>query len=88
MGKAEARSKIDSERTRKLYVGGLPLDINKEELENYFGNFGELVYANPVYSPLSISRGFAFIKYVTEEDAMKVLRFKRHIIRGWYLYIK
>jgi RNA recognition motif-containing protein len=88
MGKAEARSKMDSERTRKLYVGGLPLDINKEELENYFGNFGALVYANPVYSPLSTARGFAFIKYVREEDAMKVLRCKRHIIRGWYLYIK
>jgi hypothetical protein len=30
MTKAEARLKIDSERNRKLYVGGLPRDINKE----------------------------------------------------------
>ena len=88
MSKAQARQKLASESPHKLYVGGLPLDIKKAELQNYFGNFGELVYAHPVYSPGSIGRGFAFIKYVAEEDAMKVLGCKRHIIREWCLWIK
>jgi RNA recognition motif-containing protein len=88
IGKAEAKWKIKSERNRKLYVGGLPLDINKEELKQYFGNFGTLEYANPVYSPESTPRGFAFIKYIDEEVAKKVLRCKKHIIRGSCLFIK
>jgi RNA recognition motif-containing protein len=89
MTKAEAKLKIDSERNRKLYVGGLPDDINKEELKHYFGDFGQLEYANLVYSIGStLPRGFAFIKYIEEEVAMKVLACKRHSIRGFVLFIK
>ena len=89
MTKAEARLKIDSERNRKLYVGGLPHDINKEELKRYFGDFGPLEYANLVYSIGStLPRGFAFIKYIDEEVAMKVLACKKHSIRGSALFIK
>jgi RNA recognition motif-containing protein len=88
VSKVEAKCKITSERNRKLYVGGLPPGIKKEELKQYFGNFGTLEYANPVYSPGSTPRGFAFIKYVDEEDAMKVLRCKNHIIRGSCIFIK
>jgi hypothetical protein len=88
VGKAEAKSKMQSEGNRKLYVGGLPPAIKKEELKQYFGNFGTLEYANPVYSPGSTARGFAFIKYIDEEVAMKVLHSKNHIIRGSRLFIK
>jgi RNA recognition motif-containing protein len=89
MTKAEARLKIDSERNRKLYVGGLPHDINKEELKNYFRAFGPLEYANLVYSIGStLPRGFAFIKYIDEEVAIHVLACKKHSINGSTLFIK
>jgi RNA recognition motif-containing protein len=88
VSKVEAKCKIKSERNRKLYVGGLPPGIKKEELNKYFGNFGTLEYANPVYSPGSTPRGFAFIKYIDEEVAMEVLRSKNHIIRGSRIFIK
>jgi RNA recognition motif-containing protein len=89
MTKAEARLKIDGERNRKLYVGGLPHDISKEQLKSYFRGFGPLEYANLVYSIGStLPRGFAFIKYIDEEVAMRVLACKKHSINGSALFIK
>lgn len=52
-------------RTTKVYVGGLPNDARKEELENEFSRFGKLqdvwVARNPP--------GFAFIEFYDERDA-------------------
>ena len=89
MTKNEARIKIESERNRKLYVGGLPPDITKNDLKEYFETFGKLEYANVVYSIGStLPRGFAFIKYVDEASAQKTLDYKRHHLKGSVLFIK
>ena len=29
-------------RTKKIFVGGVPTDMGKEVLEEYFGQFGEV----------------------------------------------
>lgn len=79
MTRKDARSKLETERNRKLYVGGLPYDITKEELGNYFSVFGELEYANIVYSVGStLPRGFGFIKFKAESSAEDALEFSNH----------
>lgn len=52
-------------RTTKVYVGGLPTDARKEELEHEFSRYGKLqdvwVARNPP--------GFAFVEFYDERDA-------------------
>ena len=52
-------------RTTKVYVGGLPPDARKEELESEFSRYGKLhdvwVARNPP--------GFAFVEFFDERDA-------------------
>lgn len=45
---------------QKLYVGNLPYDVNREEIEEYFGRFGTIL---DLYIPLKDGRcrGFAFV---------------------------
>ena len=89
MTRKDARSKLETERNRKLYVGGLPYDITKEELGNYFSVFGELEYANIVYSVGStLPRGFGFIKFESPETVMKVLAQPKIIIQGREVSVK
>lgn len=89
MKRKDARKKIEEERSRKLYVGGLPLDTTKEELREYFEKYGELDFANIVYSVGStLPRGFAFVKLKEIEAVDSVLEQKFHKLRGYPLYIK
>jgi RNA recognition motif-containing protein len=79
MTRKDAKSKLETERNRKLYVGGLPYEITKEELGNYFSVFGELEYANIVYSVGStLPRGFGFIKFKAVSSAEDALEFGKH----------
>lgn len=85
----DARSKIETERNRKLYVKGLPADITKAELNEYFSVFGQLDFANVNYSIGSTQpRGFGFIKFKTESNAEDALKFESHSIRGSVLTLK
>lgn len=85
----DARLKIENERNRKLYVGGIPLDVNKDSLIEYFSTFGELEYVNLVMNINSnLPRGFAFIKYNDEDSASKVLKIKIHKIKNFKVIIR
>jgi RNA recognition motif-containing protein len=89
MKRKDARTKIEDERNRKLYVGGLPLDTTKAELKDHFSEFGQLDYANVVYSIGStLPRGFGFVKFKSESDADDALEFENHFIRGFGLNLK
>jgi RNA recognition motif-containing protein len=89
MKRKDARTKIEDERNRKLYVGGLPLDTTKAELKDHFSEFGQLDYANVVYSIGStLPRGFGFVKFKAESDADDALEFENHLIRGFGLTLK
>ena len=87
--KAEAWKKIEDERDKKLYVGGLPIDITKQQLLDYFSQFGDLDYVNLIYGINSgLPRGFAFVKFKDEEDSLKVKNYENHIINGENVFIK
>jgi len=61
----------------KVFFGGLPVDITREELETY------LVYHNPVSMDVHPRRGIAFVKFNTSKDAAEVIRtFHQKILLG------
>ena len=57
---------------RKLYVGNLSFDVNDQELQQAFSEFGEVSSATVVVDKYTDrSRGFGFVEFAQEEDAQK-----------------
>ena len=55
---------------KKLYVGNLSFDVNDEELEKNFSEFGEIVSAVIIKDPVSgRSKGFGFVEFAAEDSA-------------------
>ena len=52
----------------KIFVGNIPFGITTDRLKEIFAPFGEIVEC---YKPLD--KGFAFIKFTTEESAQKAI---------------
>ena len=53
------------ERGTRVYVGGLPANAEKAELEREFGKYGKLNSVWVAYNP----PGFAFIEFLSRTDA-------------------
>ncbi|KAK4280600.1 hypothetical protein QN277_012206 [Acacia crassicarpa] len=63
-----------SSPSTKLYVSGLSFRTTEESLRNAFKKFGELVEVNLVMDKIANRpRGFAFLRYATEEDSQKAI---------------
>lgn len=58
--------------SRRLYVGNVPPDGNKQRLFEIFSEFGEIVDLR-VPRAKTVSKGFAFIEFETEKSATTVL---------------
>jgi RNA recognition motif-containing protein len=66
---------------RKLFVGQLPADVTKEDLESYFEKFGSIEDVTIKYDvPGGRARGFAFILFDQKESIEKVLNVSSHFI--------
>ncbi len=52
----------------KLYVGNLSYSVTKEELEELFGDYGEVKNVNIVEG-----RGFGFVEMASSEEAEKAM---------------
>lgn len=66
---------------RKLFVGQLSSDITKEDLENYFSQFGTIENVTIKYDvPGGRARGFAFILFDEKDSIDKVLRVPKHVL--------
>ena len=58
------RDDNDDERSRKLFVGGLPQEAKDLDIKEYFGQYGEIDNINLKTDPhTGRSRGFAFIVF-------------------------
>ncbi|CAN6464084.1 unnamed protein product [Victoria cruziana] len=67
-------SNIDAAPTTKLYVSGLSFRTTEDGLRNAFQNFGELLEVNLVMDRrANRPRGFAFLRYATEEESKKAI---------------
>lgn len=70
------------EKPIKMFVGRLPNDVKKEDIEEYFSKYGEL---KDVYIPQPF-RNFAFITYANSEDGFRVLR-DSHVLDVSYVSV-
>ncbi|GAB5354036.1 hypothetical protein AAMO2058_000085400 [Amorphochlora amoebiformis] len=69
--------------SKKIFVGGVSYDTNKEALRAYFEKFGDVQDA-VIMRDVSTgrSRGFGFVTFVDEETAKKVMEEGKHEIDG------
>ena len=62
-------------KTSKIFVGGLPNDLNLEGLRDYFMNFGEVVDCVIVSDKdTKQSRCFGFVQFTTCQAVEEVMR--------------
>lgn len=87
----EANNKLNREKQRKVFVGGLPLTVNNgilaltlETLKGYFQQFGRVIEANIVYNHETMrSRGFGFVIFNDAQTVDEVLkRYDDHYLYG------
>lgn len=61
-----------NQQNQKLYVGNLNFDASEDQVRELFGTFGEVQEVKIVMDRFSgRSRGFAFVRMTTAEDAGK-----------------
>jgi hypothetical protein len=53
---------------RKLFIGGLSDELNKEELMNYFEKYGRIIDCTLMYDKDGRPRGFAFLEFDGESN--------------------
>jgi RNA recognition motif-containing protein len=59
---------------RKLYVGNLPYEVGEAELQNLFGQVGQVDSVRVMRDMATgRARGFAFVEMSTEEAAQKAV---------------
>ena len=59
---------------KKLFVGNLPFTMTDADLSTIFSAYGTVTSANVVIDKFSKrSKGFGFVEFETEEDAMKAM---------------
>lgn len=64
----------DIHEGRTLFIGNLPFDTEKEDIQEVFESFGDLRYVRLVYDhEKDRPKGIAFLQFVTKEDADKCL---------------
>ena len=79
-GGAYQTGRKNEDDDRKLFVGALKWETSKEDLQQYFEQFGEVTYANVKTDPNSgKSRGFGFVTFADESSVIKVVQQKHEI---------
>lgn len=64
--------KAEDADDRKVFVKGFPPNTSETQLEQHFHKFGEVAEVNLVRDRVTgQSKGYAFIEYLTREDALK-----------------
>jgi RNA recognition motif-containing protein len=58
----------------KLFVGGLPLDMDDQELHAIFSDHGKVKSAKIIFDRRTqVSRGFGFVDMVNHDEALAVI---------------
>ncbi|KAF6164402.1 hypothetical protein GIB67_033126 [Kingdonia uniflora] len=75
--------------TPKLFVSGLSRLTTNEKLKEAFSPFGQLLQANIVVDRASgRSKGFAFVRYATIEEAEKAREgMNAKFLDGWVIFV-
>jgi len=74
---------------RKIFVGGIGCDVTNEDLQQFFGQFGEVAQAQvKIDRATGRSRGFAFVEFATADACKAALAQREQSIKGKQCEIK
>jgi len=85
----DASTKIE-DKNNKIFVGGLPLHVEKDELSKHFSQFGVVTDAVVMMDPTHTrSRGFGFVTFEMGSGAVqRALADQPHTMHGKFVEIK
>ncbi|KAJ7534918.1 hypothetical protein O6H91_12G009900 [Diphasiastrum complanatum] len=70
----ENMAALKGPKTKKIFVGGLPILITEDEFKNHFAKFGKVVeHQIMTYHSTGRSRGFGFITFESEQSVEDVI---------------
>ncbi|XP_075499467.1 uncharacterized protein LOC142537870 [Primulina tabacum] len=76
-------------KTNKVFVGGLPPSLTKEEFDGYFESFGKIVDSVIMCNKENNKpRGFGFVIYDSEESVQKVVIDRFHQLKNKWVDVK
>ncbi|CAK9184125.1 unnamed protein product [Ilex paraguariensis] len=76
-------------KTKKIFVGGLPSNLTKEEFKRYFERFGTIEEVIMIYDKENNRpRGFGFITFDSEETVDIVLQMRYHGLNNKLVEVK
>ncbi|MEN2495432.1 MAG: heteroproteinous nuclear ribonucleoprotein [Marteilia pararefringens] len=76
-------NKDHNSHVNKIFIGGLSPDTNKDDIQEYFAKYGEILDAVVMTDPVNNrSRGFGFVKFASIDQVDKVQADRDHIIKG------
>jgi squid-like protein len=79
----QQRSQPDLDEDRKLFLGGLSWDTTEEDLQDYFGQFGNVSSVSIKYNAATGNpRGFGFITFDNDESINAVLNSGPHSVKN------
>ncbi|XP_074568724.1 RNA-binding protein 1-like [Curcuma longa] len=80
---------VHSTSTKKIFIGGLPDNVDQHELRSYFEKFGSVVDAVVMFDGVTRrSRGFGFITFSSEEPVAMALQNSHHELNGKLVEVK
>uniref|UniRef100_A0A8C4YX63 DAZ associated protein 1 n=1 Tax=Gadus morhua TaxID=8049 RepID=A0A8C4YX63_GADMO len=76
-------SKADSNKSKKIFVGGIPHNCGEPELRDYFNRFGVVTEVVMIYdAEKQRPRGFGFITFEAEQSVDQAVNMHYHDIMG------
>ena len=89
LDRAQAKDKEESDRRRKIFVGGLPKNFLDESLKEFFEQFGTVQKCYVVKDTMTgKTRGFGFVIFSTDEGYAKALENPNLTIGGNDAHVK
>ncbi|XP_054645072.1 DAZ-associated protein 1 isoform X4 [Dunckerocampus dactyliophorus] len=82
-------SKADSNKSKKIFVGGIPHNCGEPELKDYFNRFGVVTEVVMMYdAEKQRPRGFGFITFEAEQSVDQAVNMHYHDIMGKKVEVK
>ena len=79
----EPVSKQPRTENRKIYIGNLPANVTEKPLVAYFRSFGHVVDCSVIRDrETGISRGFAFLTFLDDDEADAAVQLDNHLLDG------